>query len=176
MGRLMHYNLSQLLKEPTGSTRDYEVDGSFEGPEKKIDQAQGRVQVIRTHQGFMVRAGLDVKVQLACSRCLGQFGLQFALKMEEESFPTVDMVTGKAAAPPEEAEGVIHLDDQHVLDMQEVIRQYVLTEAPIKPLCREACLGLCPECGTNLNEEKCSCEKIPSDPRWRSLAKLLTQD
>ena len=64
----MFYNLSQLLKEPTGSTRDYEVDGSFEGPEKKIDWAQGRVQVTRTHQGFVVRAGLKVQVELTCSR------------------------------------------------------------------------------------------------------------
>ena len=171
----MFYNLSQLLKEPTGSTRDYEVDGSFEGPEKKIDWAQGRVQVTRTHQGFVVRAGLKVQVGLTCSRCLSQFELPFALKMEEESFPTVDLLTGKTTAPPEEAEGVIHLDDQHVLDMQDVIRQYVLTEVPIKPLCSMECLGLCPECGSNLNEEKCNCDGAPVDPRWGSLAKLLTE-
>ena len=171
----MNYNLSQLLKEPTGSTRDYDVDGWFEGPEKKIDRARGRVQVIRTHQGFVVRAGLDIQVELTCSRCLGQFEFQFKLEMEEESFPTVDFITGKTTAPPEEAEGVIHLDDQHVLDMQDVIRQYVLTEVPIKPLCGETCLGLCPNCGTNLNEEKCNCEESPVDPRWEGLERLLIE-
>lgn len=172
----MHYNLSQLLKEPTGSSRDYEVDGSFEGPEKEIDWAQGQVQVIRTHQGFVVRADLEIQVELTCSRCLGRFELKFALKLEEESFPTVDLVTGKTTDAPEEAEGVIHLDDHHVLDMQDVIRQYVLTEAPIKPLCREGCSGLCPECGANRNEGKCSCDELPVDPRWGSLAQLLMED
>ena len=102
------------------------------------------------------------------------FELDSVLKMEEESFPTVDPVTGKTTAPPEEADGVIHLDDQHVLDMQDVIRQYVLTEVPIKPLCSEVCPGLCPECGTNLNREKCKCESTPMDPRWGALANLLT--
>ena len=100
----MFYNLSQLLKEPTGSTRDYEVDGSFEGPEKKIDWAQGRVQVFRTHQGFVVRAELETRVDLTCSRCLDQFELRSLLTMEEESFPTVDSVMGTMTTAPEEAE------------------------------------------------------------------------
>ena len=172
----MHYNLSQLLKEHTGSTREYESVGAFEGPENEIDWAQGRVQVVRTHQGFMVRAELEVQVKLTCSRCLGEFESEFELKMEEESFPTVDLVTGKLIDPPEESEGVIHLDAQHVLDMQDVIRQYVLTEVPIKRLCREDCLGLCPKCGINLNEEKCNCKDGPIDPRWGVLANLFTQD
>ena len=172
----MYYNLSQLLKEPTGSIRDYEVGGSFEGPEEKIDWATGRVQVIRTHQGFLVRARLEIQVQLTCSRCLCRFLFNFPLVVEEESFPIVDPFTGKLTGPPEEAEGVIHLDDQHVLDMQDVIRQYVLTEVPIKPLCLEGCSGLCPECGINLNEDVCSCEEVSADPRWDSLASLLTED
>ena len=71
---------------------------------------------------------------------------------------------------------MILLDDQHVLDMEDVIRQYVLTEVPIKPLCSEKCSGLCPECGTNLNEEKCTCKEAPIDLRWEALAKLLNQD
>ena len=171
----MYYNLAQLLREPTGSTRDYEVDGSFEGPENGIGRARGWVRVIRTHQGFVVRAELETQVDLTCSRCLSQFESNSTIKLEEESFPTVDPDTGKTTEPPEEAEGVIHLDDQHVLDMQEVIRQYVLTEVPIKPLCCEECLGLCPECGTNLNKEKCKCNTAPVDPRWGALAELLTE-
>ena len=172
----MKYNLSQLLKEPTGSTREYEVNGSFEGPENRLGWAQGRVQVFRTHHGFVVRAELETRVDLTCSRCLNQFELRSLLTMEEESFPTVDAVTGTMTTAPEEAEGVIHLDDKHDLDMQDVIRQYVLTEVPIKPLCFKECQGLCPECGTDLNEEKCNCEVGSVDPRWGSLADLLIED
>lgn len=171
----MYYNLAQLLKEPTGSTRDYEVDDSFVGPENGIDRAQGWVRVIRTHEGFLVRAELETQVKLTCSRCLDQFELKSRLTMEEESFPTIDPTTGKTTEPPEEAEGVIHLDDQHVMDMKEVVRQYALSEAPIKPLCRDECPGLCPECGSNLNKEKCNCKTASADPRWSALAELLTE-
>lgn len=171
----MHYNLAQLLTEPTGSTRDYDVDGSFTGPENGSGQAQGWVRVIRTHQGVLVRAKLETQVKLTCSRCVSEFEYMPVLTMEEESFATVDPVTGKKTDPPEEAEGVIHLDGQHILDMSEVLRQYVITEVPIKPLCREECLGLCQECGANLNEEKCKCTATPIDPRWESLGELLTE-
>ena len=83
--------------------------------------------------------------------------------IEDESFPTVDPATGRKTEPPEEAESAIHLDAQHVLDMTEVVRQYVLTEAPIKALCHEDCPGLCPGCGSNLNKEKCKCNATPID-------------
>ena len=171
----MHYNLAQLLMEPIGSTRDYDVDESFTGPEDGTDRAQGWVRVIRTHQGVIVRAELETQVRLTCSRCVSVFVYSSVLTMEEESFPTIDPVTGRKTEPLEEDEGEIYLDDQHVLDMSEVVRQYVLTGVPIKPLCREECSGLCPECGTNLNEEKCKCKAVPMDPRWESLAELLTE-
>ncbi len=159
----MRYNLAQLLTEPTGSIRDYDVDDLFSGPENGADRAQGWVRVIRTHRGMLVRAELETQVKLTCSRCIGQFELRSVLIMEEESFPTIDPATGRKTEPPEEAEGVIHLDAQHVLDMTEVVRQYVLTEAPIKPLCRDDCPGLCPGCGSNLNKEKCKCNTVPVD-------------
>ena len=171
----MHYNLAQLLMEPIGSTRDYDVDESFTGPEDGTDRAQGWVQVIRTHQGVIVRAELQTQVRLTCSRCVKKFEHSSTITVEEESSPAIDLATGKKTKPLEGNEGEIELDDQHVLDMSEVIRQYVLTGVPIKPLCRKECRGLCPECGTNLNEEKCRCKAVPMDPRWEALPELLTE-
>jgi uncharacterized protein len=95
--------------------------------------------------------------------------------MEEESFPSINPTTGRVQDLPGETDGVILLDDQQVLDMGEVLRQYVITEIPIKPLCCEKCLGLCPECGSNQNKEKCKCTAAPADPRWGALAELLTE-
>ena len=171
----MQYNLAQLFREPTGSTRDYIVDDSFIGPEDGLDRAQGWVRVIRTHEGFLVRADLETQVNMTCSRCLNWFELQSELKMEEEAYSSINPTTGRMQELPDEADGVIVLDDQHVLDMAEVLRQYAITEVPIKPLCSEECQGLCPECGSNLNQRKCKCKTAPIDPRWGSLAELLTE-
>ena len=171
----MHYNLAQLFREPIGSTRDYEVDDSFVGPEDGLDRAQGWVRVIRTHEGFLICAELETQVSLTCSRCLSPFELHSELTMEEESFPSINPTTGRMQDLPGETDGAILLDDQQVLDMGEVLRQYVITEVPIKPLCCEKCLGLCPECGSNQNKKKCKCNAAPADPRWGALAELLTE-
>ena len=183
----MRYNVAQLMMEPIGSTRRYQFDGPIDGliddpiggpgdgREGRVDYASGTVQVLRTHQGLLVRANLETRADATCSRCLTRFSRLSTVTLEEESFPTVDPSTGQRMFPPEESEGVVHIDASHVLDLSDVIRQYVLTDEPIKPLCSEGCLGLCPECGTNLNEEHCKCSPASADPRWGALVDLLHQ-
>ena len=171
----MLYNVAQLMMEPTGSIRNYQLDEPFDGPQSSRDRATGTVKILRTHQGVLVTARISTQVQTTCGRCLGGFQRLSSLTMEEESYPTVDPGTGQKMFPPDESEGVVYIDDRHMLDLSDVVRQYVLTEIPIKPLCSDNCLGLCPECGTNLNEEKCKCDTAPADPRWGALSKLLAE-
>jgi len=54
-----------------------------------------------------------------------------------------------------------------------LFREHVWVSLPMKPLCRVECLGICPECGTNLNQEPCECREEHVDPRMAALAKLL---
>ena len=171
----MHYNVAQLMMEPTGSIRSYQLDEPLDGPQSSRDRATGTVKILRTHQGVLVTARISTQVQTTCGRCLSEFQRLSSLTLEEESFPTVDPGTGQKMFPPDESEGVVHIDDRHMLDLSDVVRQYILTEIPIKPLCSDNCLGLCPDCGTNLNEEKCKCDTVPADPRWGALSELLAE-
>jgi uncharacterized protein len=57
------------------------------------------------------------------------------------------------------------------VDLEPLVRDAVLLELPQAPLCRPDCLGLCPHCGVNRNEEACGCE-APRDPRWGALDAL----
>ena len=52
-----------------------------------------------------------------------------------------------------------------------VVEQVELS-LPMKPLCREDCQGLCPQCGQDLNEGRCGCVRERVDPRWAALAML----
>ncbi|MCX5782057.1 MAG: DUF177 domain-containing protein [Elusimicrobia bacterium] len=60
-----------------------------------------------------------------------------------------------------------------LIDLEEEIRQLLILNLPNKPLCKENCLGLCPQCGKNLNIVKCGCQKQPSIDRWGKLKELL---
>lgn len=54
------------------------------------------------------------------------------------------------------------------IDLTPLVRDAVVLELPMAPLCREDCAGLCPRCGANRNEAECGCV-APKDPRWANL-------
>jgi uncharacterized protein len=54
------------------------------------------------------------------------------------------------------------------IDLAPLVRDAIVLELPMAPLCREDCAGLCPQCGANRNEGDCGCV-APRDPRWANL-------
>lgn len=166
----MQINVSQLLKSPIGATRDYEVREvvGIAGGESMVE---GKVSLVRTDRGILARAELHTEVEVTCSRCLSLFNCPLTLNIEEEYFPTIDVVSGISLSLPEEPE-CFTIDEHHVLDLTEAIRQYVLLAIPMKPLCREDCAGLCPSCGNNLNQGPCGCLPQEVNPSWSKLNRL----
>ena len=168
----MQINVAQLLKAPIGSVQDYEVkrviDITGDGNSSLV---RGKVRLMRTDRSILVKGALDTEVELTCSRCLSPFNCPLTLNIEEEYFPTTDVVSGASLPLPEEP-GCFTIDEQHVLDLTEAIRQYALLAIPMKPLCGEDCAGLCSYCGHNLNQGPCGCPPQGVDPRWSDLSKL----
>ena len=172
----MLYNVSQLLMEPTGSTRRFELDEPVSGELDGLEagQATGLVRLLRTHEGLLVYADVEVEMGASCDRCLVGFARVSTVTLEEECYPTADPGTGRRMYPPDLEEGVVHIDTSQMLDLTEVLRQYLLACEPLKALCRPDCQGLCTECGADFNVEKCKCESQPVDPRWGALGDLLS--
>ena len=169
----MQYNVAQLLKEPIGSMRSYQVEETLAGPLRITDRVAGPVHMVRTHQGILVNADLDVESVLACSRCLGEFARPSTLHIEEEYFSMADVKSGKKLDLSPDDDEVSLIDEDHVLDLSEMMRQYAISDLPLKPLCRTDCKGLCRVCGANLNKVNCGCATGQIDPRWGALAGLL---
>lgn len=169
----MQINVSQLLQEPVGSTRDYQVNETADvigdGQQYKV---QGECSLLRLQKSILVRCELKTDAELSCSRCLGTFRHPLKIKFEEEYLPTVDVLSGTPLPQPEES-STFTINEHHILDLTEAVRQYAMLAVPMKPLCSKECAGLCPDCGKNLNEGKCDCPKQDIDPRWSELTKLL---
>ena len=62
-------------------------------------------------------------------------------------------------------------DDERI-DLAHLIMEQFQLALPMKPLCKDACKGLCPQCGTNLNTGSCDCSPIWEDPRLAALKAL----
>jgi uncharacterized protein len=169
----MRINVSQQLKSSIGSIRNYEVSEvvSIAGGDSMVE---GKVTLVRTDRGILTEATLHTEVEVTCSRCLSLFDYPLTLSIEEEYFPITDVVSGTSLSLPEEP-GCFTIDEHHVLDLTEAIRQYALLVIPMKPLCGQDCAGLCPTCGHNLNQGPCDCLPQQADPRRSKLNKLALQ-
>ncbi len=89
--------------------------------------------------GQIIAAGLTQVVQeIKCSRCL-----EIVKKRREFNFNLVYNRTNLG----------------QFLDIDSRLREEILLNWPMKPLCRPDCKGICPNCGKNLNIDKCICSK-----------------
>jgi uncharacterized protein len=169
------WNVAQLLKEPIGATRRFELLATVLPEDAEVRQATplaGQIDMLRTSQGILVEGALDGQVIVECSRCLRPVTLPVSVALEEEYRPVVDVVRGTYLPVDEEDEALL-IDEHHILDIAEVLRQAVLLETPMRVLCRPDCAGLCQSCGKDLNDGPCACMPADSDPRWAQLSALL---
>ncbi|MBF6612581.1 MAG: DUF177 domain-containing protein [Chloroflexi bacterium] len=180
------FNVAQLLKEPVGAIRKYSLDtpllvlaeeSSEDGSLAAYD-LHGSVKVTRMSRDLLVQGDVEASVSLECSRCLEQFRLPVDAMLEELFQPTLDVETGRPVQldDSEKDDTAFHIDQNHLMDLSEPVRQALLVALPLKPLCKEECAGLCPHCGANLNETQCGCESEDVDSRWQGLRELKLGD
>src|SRR4030042_2509822 len=168
----MDMNVSQLLRDPIGSTRNFQIDEIIDiAGDGKSHKIQGRCNMLRTQRSILVKCVLNTEVELSCNRCLGKFRQPLKIKFAEEFFPILDIDSGAPLTPPEEP-SAFTIDEQHTLDLTEAIRQYSILAIPMKALCKKDCAGLCATCGKNLNQGNCDCPAREIEPRWSNLAEL----
>jgi uncharacterized protein len=172
----MEINVSQQLKASIGTLREYDVcdelDISDTGNKSLV---KGTVTLTRTNRGILVQGKLKTQVSTECSRCLNLFDCPLTIKIEEEYFPIIDVNSGSALEIPDEPDS-FKIDEHHILDLREVIRQNALLAIPMKPLCREDCPGICPNCGRDLTKGNCGCDEDKIDFRWAKLVRPALAD
>ena len=115
---------------------------------------------------------MQTDVELTCSRCLSLFHFPVRINFEEEYIPTIDVLSGVPLPSPEESSSFI-IDEHHVIDLNEAIRQYALLTLPMKPLCREDCAGIYQEGSHGINQGPSACPPQAIDPRWSELSELI---
>ena len=171
----MHYNVSQLMREPSGSRRAYDLDEAFQlAGDQRVCHVTGRVSLMRTDKGIWASARLNSRVQDICSLCLSDCEQPVHMTVEDEFFPVVDVGTGKWSSRPVDGEDCFYIDRNHILDLTETVRQSFVLSSPMKPVCGDDCAGICLTCGVNLNEGACTCDDSPRDRRWGSLLEIVS--
>jgi len=171
----MQFNLAHLLKEPVGTIQYHTLD-TTSGPlsETGANLVYGQLQFMHVTDGIWVSGTLESDSVCACSRCLKEFQVTLQLEFDEIYLPVVDIITGAPLPLSEDTDHSFVIDDHHILDITEVVRQSAIVTLPMKPLCQPDCTGLCHECGSDRNQVRCTCQSTERDPRWAPLSRLLS--
>ncbi|RMG10252.1 MAG: DUF177 domain-containing protein [Deltaproteobacteria bacterium] len=140
------------------------------------------VRLTKAGRRILVEGTLSATLHGQCRWCLETTRARpsgaFTLTLRPEAERVLPGVEGKDRLEVGEGEsaGSFSLDEAdedyysgEEIDLWPLLREQILLSLPDYLSCRDGCKGLCPVCGTNLNQRECGCERTVPDPR---LAKL----
>lgn len=158
---MLGVSVRALKRQQAGTLAEFSFAAEPDAlPEIGLDgnaSVEGRVTNLGD-EGFLVALVADATITRECARCLTP--VQHSMRAEaEETFA-------------QGSEQQVVADE--VLDVRPMISEALVLEEPIRLLCREECLGLCPRCGKNLNEGPCDCRESAVDPRFEVLRQLVS--
>lgn len=159
---------------PEGLDLDVREEPCWEGVEGlwlSLAPVEASFHLEREGSGILASGTFATTAVVLCSRC-----------SEPVAVPVSDQFTvlylGASEAFREEevelsaAETDVDVMQDDRLDLSKILRENVLLNLPLQPLCRADCRGLCPRCGVNLNETSCQCRVEATDPRLLPLQQL----
>jgi len=172
------------------------LSGDVTAEELELDQAdavlRGPLAVgldLRAVEGTVCVTGVvEGTAVRECVRCLKDFeepiafSVRVAYERELKAPPAParrDDGRKKPAAAAEDVPEELNDDIYHYvgdhLELAPMLREQLILVAPMHPLCKEECVGLCPRCGKDLNEGPCHCAEEPAGGPFQVLRKLRQQ-
>lgn len=122
-------------------------------------------------EGFNVKGRLSSTLRMNCTKCDQEFTRPFEIDFSERFIRRAEEDSDEQECYPFMGE---------VLELDQMILDLIILNAPMYGVCKEDCKGLCPHCGCNLNLTQCSCsDNDDNDSGFASLkglAQLLNDE
>lgn len=143
---------------------------ALELPDRGIQFFESKVSCIlsskKTQYGFDVSGLIKVEPEYKCVRCLSRFHHLLEL-------PFRWLLTGEKDFSSEDLIDVVYFSNQSdSIDLTDAVVDIIGLAEPMKPICKKDCLGLCSQCGINLNSESCKCTVSDEVSPWDVLKNL----
>ncbi len=147
---------------------DQALEGVARGEEPGVELS---LQVERVEDKVLVRGHCDGALVQECCRCLGDVRHELGFELTHVLEPRPEEEGGDAELELDDGDLDVSYIDGPDFELDDVVREHLILELPMNPLCREDCQGLCPTCGVDQNENECACT-APVDPRWAALKQI----
>ncbi|MCB9420689.1 MAG: DUF177 domain-containing protein [Ardenticatenaceae bacterium] len=164
----LRFNFGFLLESSLGTSRVIELDYPTiqVSEDVTLTPLQGRLTATRTSEGVYVNGRFQSAILTECVRCLDETLVPIDIEMDELFYYPPETM-------PQNEDAFAFDGETGFIDLGPLMRELSLLALPTQPLCRPDCLGLCMECGQNLNEGDCNCQDDDIDPRMAKLRSLL---
>ncbi len=149
-------------------------------PHEVAEPFRFEVRAHRVNADVFVEGSVGGSLELECSRCLKRYrhGLREPYRVVLEPAGDrrpADPVGAEALARDgmclgDELETGMYLGNE--IDLRAFAVELVALALPVKPLCREDCAGLCPQCGVDRAVTRCDCREAQTDSPFAALAAL----
>jgi uncharacterized protein len=180
----MQFDLRQLGRKGSGTLRDEHVDRTFQPAEFPPSVAADEeytiaapvhlvMDVHKDGVAYRVTGRVETRMRLACGRCLEPFEIPVDSPFELRYVPEAPASADGAEREVDEDDLTTAFYKEDAIDLGELMHEQFVLALPMKPLCSEACKGLCVHCGTNLNKASCDCAPEWIDPRLAALKHLV---
>ena len=137
------------------------------------DDVKAKGKLEKSGEMILCHGSLQTKLSANCTRCLQVFSFTVNAKLSVNFVPKVE---SNRSADDIELSGMDveqEFYEEGQIDLSSPSRDLILLSLSQVMLCGEDCLGLCSECGANLNDNKCNCKYVGSgDPRLAVLQQL----
>ena len=167
------------IDEIYGEGLDFEVLESkkhfdIDSPECSLTEdvkIQGKLG--NTGQEILCNGLLETGLSVTCSRCLGDFSFSVKSKLRVHFLPRVEDANPANEIELNDLDFEQEFYEEGQINLSSPVRDLILLSLPQIRLCKKDCAGLCPQCGSNLNENNCGCEPQEAcDPRLAVLQQL----
>ena len=126
--------------------------------------------VYRTGETVFIAGKIDSVVETVCCRCLETVRLPVCFDFRYTLMPVRENIRDKVELRTEDLDFGFYQGE--VVDLSPLVYEQIMLQIPMRVLCSEACRGLCPQCGANLNTGDCDCPKERGDERFAVLKNL----
>src|SRR5438132_3667018 len=138
---MVSVNVSQLLLFGPGMVREFDFSEpipDLAGELHLHGPVTGHARLTRTSDGILVHSEHSAEVVLECARCLEDAPVEIQGEFDEEFLPSTDIRTGLPLHVPDVPD-LLLVDEHHEINLDEVLRQNILTGLPLRALCDAAC-------------------------------------
>ena len=146
---------------------------------KFISPIKLRVAVKAIGRMYRMNGSFSTTVQLTCSRCLSEFKKPlkdvFDMTFVPIGLDKTDEGDYQDKELTDEEIGITYFEGEEI-DLKDAFQEHLIMSLSQRPLCKEACKGLCQKCGANLNDGNCRCTKDQINDRFEILKGLKVEN